>query len=143
MDEVQKARKRVKPTSTAQSGVFAPTQGVGRYLTLRAAPGAEVKGALIALVVLEDAGVRSLGLGHSLVSGLGINVEGFGAYKGHSGPGANMPATNADLWIFLGGSEMGSVNDRVEAHLGALGEAFNVIEDIPGFNYRNGRDLTG
>ena len=50
-----------------------------------------------------------LGLGPGLVQGLGRSVDGLRPFPNLSGPGCEVPSTQADIWCWFRGNDQGEV----------------------------------
>jgi putative iron-dependent peroxidase len=61
----------------------------------------------------------------------------------HAGPSCAFPSTKGALWTCVLGDDAGGVLDRARAIRAALGEGFDVDEDVASFRYKDGRDLSG
>jgi putative iron-dependent peroxidase len=84
-----------------------------------------------------------LGVGAPLSARLGVSVPGLRAFPALVGPGVAVPSTQGALLCVLGADDRGELVHRSRALHAALGRAFNAIEVIDAFTYREGRDLTG
>lgn len=126
-----------------QPGILAPVPPLSRYLEFSRLPGREVKPVLGALSALPLDDSLVVGLGPGLVAGLGSSVAGLRPFPAISGPGCNVPSTQADIWIWLRGDDRGDITRRSAEISGALGPAFERVRLVDGFKYGSGRDLTG
>ena len=87
---------------TAQPGILLPVPECCRYMTFSLAPGAEPRQALERLHAYGVDENMVVGVGQSVVSALGQSVEGLRPFPSLVGPGVDIPATPAALWIWLG-----------------------------------------
>ena len=131
-----------------QPGVFPDVPEACRYLTFGLRPQADPTTALEAL---RDRGLADgmvVGFGQSLVSLLGKDIPGLRPFPSLVGPGVDIPATPAALWIWLRGSDRGELVTRTRALGELLSSAFRLDEVVDGFKHDEspdglGRDLTG
>ncbi len=83
--------------STAQPGILAPVPSFSRYLEFAAVHDPDL------VPVLRDLASRPIdqelvvGVGPGLVQGLGQSIEGLRPFPGSSGPGCEVPSTQADI----------------------------------------------
>ncbi len=129
--------------SYSQKGILAPIPAVCRYLVLQSRPDANISDALnlIAGLAIDEDVV--LGLGAGFVSNLKINVPGLRAHPVLSGSGCKVPSTQADLWCWIRGSDQGAVLHIARSVISQLSAGFSLIQQVNGFKYGDGRDLTG
>ena len=103
------------------------------------------------LKALRDRGIGEemvIGLGQSLVSALGATVEGLRPFPTMVGPGVDIPATPAALWIWLRGADRGKMVHLAKELRQILSPAFRADEVVDGFKHDvtpegMGRDLSG
>lgn len=129
--------------STPQPGILAPVPPHARYLEFTRIPDhdpALTLGALAARPIDEGLVV---GLGPGLVRGLGGEIEGLRPFPALSGPGVEVPSTQADLWCWLRGDDRGRLLHAGRAVTEALAAGFRVSRIVDGFKFEDGRDLTG
>lgn len=128
---------------TAQPGIFEPVPAQGRYLTCQLRVGADPRTVLRRLAGQADGQHTIVGLGASLVRELDATVPGLRSFRGVDGARVKLPATPADLLIWLRGTDRGELLIR-SRHLEALiAPAFDVQDITDAFNHNHGRDLTG
>ncbi|MGS5087483.1 Dyp-type peroxidase [Hydrogenophaga sp. A37] len=128
---------------TAQPGIFEPVPAQGRYLTCQLRVGADPRAVLHRLAGQSDGQHTLVGLGASLVRELDATVPGLRSFRGVDGARVKLPATPADLLIWLRGTDRGELLIR-SRHLEALiAPAFDVQDITDAFNHNHGRDLTG
>lgn len=129
--------------AAAQPGILQPIPAQGRYLTCQLRVGTDPRDVLRALVARTDGEATVVGLGESLVRELGASVPGLKSFCGIDGARTKLPATPADLWLWLRGSDRGELLIR-SRHLSALlAPAFDVADITDAFSHRTNRDLTG
>lgn len=129
--------------SEHQPGILAPVPDLSRYLefcTLTDADIAPVLQALAAEPIDENV---VIGLGPGLTAGLGGDIDGLRPFPAISGPGCEVPSTQADLWIWLRGTDRGEITHRGRALAKILSPAFRAPLVDDGFKYGEGRDLSG
>ncbi len=133
---------------TAQPGILLSVPQNCRYLTFGLVPGADPAEALGRL---KEYGVDEgmvVGLGKSLVSVLGQEVDGLRPFPTLVGPGVDIPATPAALWVWLRGDDPGKLVHRANTLKKLLAPAFRADEVVDGFKHDEtpegmGRDLSG
>lgn len=129
--------------STAQPGILAPVPPCGRSMTFRLALEADPRPALAKLRKHFEPGWGVIGLGEPLVRALGKTVPGLRGFPSLAGPGCSVPATQAELWLFLRGTDRGALFDAGERVQALLDPAFVLDDAVDTFLYDGGRDLTG
>jgi putative iron-dependent peroxidase len=133
---------------TYQPGIMLPVPECCRYLTFGLVPGADPNEALGAL---RDSGIGEemvVGLGQSVALALGKSVPGLRPFPSLVGPGVDIPATPAALWIWLRGQDRGELVHRANHLKALLSPAFRLDESVDGFKHDEspdglGRDLSG
>lgn len=127
----------------AQAGILEPIPAQGRYLTCQLRVGSDPRIALRQLASHADGRSAVVGLGESLVRELGGSIPGLRSFRGIEGAHTKLPATPADLMIWLRGTDRGELlicSRRIE-HL--IAPAFDVRDITDAFSHANGKDLTG
>lgn len=129
--------------SEPQPGILAPVPSLSRYLEFGTLTDADIASVLQALAAepLDENVV--IGLGPGLTAGLGGDIDGLRPFPAISGPGCEVPSTQADLWIWLRGSDRGEITHRGRALTKILSPAFRAPLVDDGFKYGDGRDLSG
>lgn len=127
----------------AQAGILEPIPAHGRYLTCQLRMGVDPRVVLRRLASQADGRASVVGLGESLVRALGTEVPGLKTFSGIPGARIKLPATPADLLIWLRGTDRGDLLIRSRHIETLLAPAFDVTDITDAFNHRNGRDLTG
>jgi putative iron-dependent peroxidase len=134
--------------ATVQPGVLCDVPQGCRYLNWGLIPGADP---LEPLEALRDMGIGEemvVGLGQSLVSLLGKEIEGLRPFPTLVGPGVDIPATPTALWIWLRGTDRGKMVHLTNRLKKTLAPAFRLDETVDGFKHDEtpegmGRDLSG
>ncbi|MGD2121830.1 MAG: Dyp-type peroxidase [Gemmatimonadota bacterium] len=132
----------------SQPGILLPVPQCCRYLTFGLIPGAEPTQALTDLKELGIGETMVVGIGKSVVSALGHEVPGLRSFPSLVGPGVDIPATPAGLWIWLRGEDPGKLVHTTNRLKSLLSSAFRLDEVMGGFKYDEtpeglGRDLSG
>jgi putative iron-dependent peroxidase len=116
---------------------------LSRYFEFGALPGADHRAALRQLAARPVDERVVVGIGPGLAHGLGRPVAGLRPFPALSGPGCEVPSTQADLWVWVRGEDRGhimhlgrSIEEIVEA-------AFRRDRLVDGFKYDRGLDLSG
>ena len=128
---------------SAQAGILAPVPGHARYLEFGAIPGTDAAAALRSLASRSLGTDFVVGLGSGFVAGLGRTIDGLRPFSSWSGPGCEVPATQADLWCWLRGTDRGEITHLARAIVSALNSAFRCDRIVDGFKHGRGLDLTG
>jgi putative iron-dependent peroxidase len=126
------------PTGAATpQGILAPTPPVARYLTFALAHPKHARAALDALP--NDDRKTVIALGAPLAPHVG-EVAGLRRFPALS---PLFPSTQGALWVALLHGDATAIFDRGARIAEALAPAFSLVEDVPAFTYRDGRDLSG
>lgn len=129
--------------SEPQPGILAPVPNLSRYFEFCTRMDADVAPVLRALAAEPVDETVVIGLGPGLTAGLGADVDGLRPFPAISGPGCDIPSTQADLWIWIRGDDRGEITHRGRALEHILRPAFRAPLITDGFKYGEGRDLTG
>ncbi|MCR4378495.1 MAG: Dyp-type peroxidase [Rhodospirillales bacterium] len=137
------------PQATPQAGIFIEgnrAQHVLEYTLKADAPMADVKSALARARADVPAGIAQvLAVGPGLWARLARNHMPLGLtdFQPITGPKAHAPASQRDVLVWLHGPARDAVFDAAKAVDHALqGVAVREL-DLPGFTYRDSRDMTG
>lgn len=113
--------------SLSQPGILAPVPSFSRYL--------------------EFGAVRDMdpviGLGPGLVQGFEGSIRGLRPFPALSGPGCEIPSTQADIWCWVRGTDRGHITHAGRSIAKALQPAFRCDRLVDGFKFDRGLDLTG
>ena len=129
--------------NTSQSGILASVPKFARYLEFSAIAdrdNAPVLGQLAARPFDQELVV---GIGPGLVQGLGQSIKGLRPFPALSGPGCEIPSTQADIWCWVRGDDRGRITHTALAFMRLLRPAFRCDRLVDGFKYDQGLDLTG
>ena len=126
-----------------QTGILAAVPMMGRYLSFSAQPLGDHRAALRSLSELADGQRLVVGLGESLVRALGRDIAGLRGFASAVGPGLDVPATPAALWVWLRGEDRGELVHRTRAVLSAVGGALLLEQLVDSFRHGRGLDLSG
>ncbi len=130
-------------SSTPQSGILAPVPSFSRYLEFGAIPDRDIAPVLGQLASRPVDQELVLGIGPGLVQGLGQSIKGLRPFPGLSGPGCEIPSTQADIWCWVRGDDRGRITHAARAVVRLLQPAFRCDRLVDGFKYEQGLDLTG
>lgn len=129
--------------TNSQAGILADVPVLSRYLEFALKPDSDPA------PVLKDLASRNLGsdlvigLGAGLVSGLKGNVDGLRPFQGMTGPGVEVPSTQADVWCWVRGTDRGEITHLGRSVGAQLVPAFQRSRLVDGFKYDISRDLSG
>jgi putative iron-dependent peroxidase len=126
-----------------QPAILQPVPQQARYISYTLIPGADPRAALRALAAQVDGDKVVAGLGLSLVSALGKNIDGLRSFPQMATQGIDIPSTPAALWMWLRGSDRGVLLKRQRQLDATLSAAFQPDSVIDAFIHGTGRDLTG
>ncbi len=129
--------------STSQPGILEPVPSFARYLEFAAIPDQDPVPVLRDFASWKLDQTVVVGLGPGLVQGLKQSIEGLRALPSLSGPGCEVPSTQADIWCWIRGSDRGQITHSARSLAHALRPAFRCERVVDGFKYNQGRDLTG
>jgi porphyrinogen peroxidase len=130
-------------TTNAQPGILQPLPSVARYLTFVAADTTQLRTALQTLREHADGNHCVVGLGESLVRGLGANIPELRPFPVLAGAAIEIPSTGGALWCWLRGVDRGELLHETRGLVAKLSPAFELAQAIDAFKYDIGRDLTG
>ncbi len=89
--------------SLHQIGILAPGPSLGRFLFFQLAPGDDPRAAVKAIQGLDVDEDIVVGFGSSLVLATGGRIDGLRAFPSLTGPGIEVPSTQAAAWCWLRG----------------------------------------
>ena len=139
--------------ATPQTGIFALGDAAHIYLEFAMTPGTSAEKLVRAVVAIHEprttvGGVNAVfGLRPELWRAVApddapAELTGFNAPL----PGAagySMPATQADLWLWIAGASYDVVFDLEREAIVKLAPAATLVRELDGWSYRHSRDLTG
>ena len=126
-----------------QPGILAPVPKLARYLSFSLEAGSKPERSLAALQSLVDGDSVVVGLGLSLVRVLGGEIPGLRVFPAQFGTGLILPSTSSALWCWLRGEDRGRLLHSSKKIITAVSSSFALESVLDGFQYDNGRDLTG
>lgn len=129
--------------SNIQSGILADVPRLARYLVFSLKAEADPTTSLQLLTNTDFSDSAVIGLGRSLVTALGKNIEGLKSFPVYSGPGFDVPSTPASLWIWLRGNDRGELLHQSLELQQLLADSFELDNVIDAFQYKDSRDLSG
>ena len=129
--------------STSQPGILAPGPELSRFMEFSVMAGGNPLPVLRQLAVRPATQELVIGLGPGLIRGLDRSVEGLRPFPNLSGPGCEVPSTQADLWCWIRGSDQGEIMHAGRQITAMLAPAFQRDRLVDGFTYGEGRDLSG
>ena len=126
-----------------QPGILAPVPKVSRYLEFSRRHDADPRKALRALAARKVTDEVIVGIGPAMVALLKGKVPGLHPFPSISGPGVNVVATQADLWIWLRGRDRGELVHTGNELSEMVAPAFGLDRLVDGFMFTDSRDLSG
>jgi len=129
--------------NTVQPGILSEETPLARYLVFTLEPGSNPAPVLQAFGDAIEGEKTVVGLGKSLTMALGKNIDGLETFPVLAGPGFSVPATQAELWLWLRGEDRGELLHRTRDLTQILADAFAPIQVIDAFQYRGNHDLSG
>ncbi len=127
----------------AQPGILAPVPRLARYLSFQLRPDSNPTTAVTELAELADGDKIVVGLGASLLGAMDQDIDALDIFPGYSSVGFDVPSTPFSLWCWLRHEDRGEhvhVTHTIEE---ILGDAFDIVDVVDAFQYRDSRDLTG
>jgi putative iron-dependent peroxidase len=136
-----------------QSGIFALGEAAHIYLELTAGDGVAPEELVRAVVVIDES--RTTARDVNVVIGFRPEIwqvvashDAPAGLKGFNDPlsgseGFSMPATQADLFVWIAGGSHDMVFDFAREALAKLAPVALVAREIDGWSYKHNRDLTG
>jgi len=129
--------------SNIQPGILADVPRLARYLVFSLKAEADPTTSLQLLTNTDFNDSAVIGLGRSLITALGKNIEGLKSFPVYSGPGFDVPSTPASLWIWLRGNDRGELLHQSLEIQQLLADSFELDNVIDAFQYKDSRDLSG
>lgn len=129
--------------TTPQAGILADVPKLSRYLEFSLKPDADPAPALRDLATRRLGKDVVIGLGAGLVAVLKGSVDGLRPFPVLSGPGVDVPSTQADIWCWIRGDDRGEITHLGRSIAAQVSPAFRRSRLIDGFKYDISRDLSG
>jgi putative iron-dependent peroxidase len=129
--------------SDVQQGILAPIDAAARYLTFTISNEDKVAATLTALRAVVSGRDTVVGIGHSLVERFGRPIDGLTDFPAFAVKDRQLPATPADVWVWLRSDDRGELTLRSRALERLLAPAFELQDAVDAFRYANDRDLSG
>ena len=129
--------------TNSQPGILAPLPNHSRYIEFSVVADCDPVSCLKQLALRRVGSDLVIGLGSGLVQGMGKSVVGLHGFQAESGPGCEVPSTQADLWCWIRGDDRGQNALLGRELTRALKPAFKVERLVDGFKYETGLDLSG
>ena len=133
--------------STSQAGILADLPDLSRYLEFNLLPDSDPAPVLRDLAARNPGAEMVIGIGSGLVSALKGSVPGMRAFPAMSGPGVEVPSTQADVWCWIRGTDRGQITHLGRSVTAQLSPAFERSRLVDGFKFdvsrEIGRDLSG
>ena len=129
--------------NNSQPGILKPIPISARYLLFSIEDQHSIPEALSRLSLLADGDDVVIGIGHSLISCLGAEIDGMRALPSFVSCGIEIPATHGALWCWLRGSDRGDLIHKEREITKAVAPALVIENIVDAFKHGNGLDLSG
>lgn len=133
--------------TTPQAGILADLPDLSRYLEFNVLPESDPAPVLRDLAARQLGAEMVIGIGSGLISRLNGSVPAVRAFPAMSGPGVEVPSTQADLWCWIRGTDRGEITHLSRSVTAQLSPAFKRSRLVDGFKFdisrEIGRDLSG
>lgn len=133
--------------STPQPGILADLPQQSRYLEFSVIPDSDPTSVLRDLATRQLGAEMVIGIGSSLVGARKNSVAELRSFPAMSGPGCEIPSTQADLWCWIRGTDRGEITHLGRSITAQLSPAVQRSRLIDGFKFDKdrdiGRDLSG
>ena len=126
-----------------QPGILEEIPALARYQFFRLKPGAAPLTSLKALAKIAVEQDIVVGLGHSLLSSLDVEVPNMHKMPEFDGKGIDTPSTPFALMCWIRGEDRGDLLHKARLVRQLLDDAFVVELVTDAFSYKTGKDLTG
>ena len=123
-----------------QPAILAPVPAAARFVTFGFRHASDPGRALVRLAAWQRDPNVVVGLGEPLLARARGRIEGMRAFPSDI---ALFPRTQEALWAAFTHTDRGAAFDAGRAFSNMLGDALRVVEEIDGFVYRGGKDLSG
>lgn len=139
--------------ATPQTGIFALGDSAHIYLEFTALPGVPAETLVREVIAMHEPGTTVGGVNQVI----GFRPEVWRAVAPDDTPpdltsfvadlrgadGYTMPATQADVWLWVAGASYDVVFDLGRAAVKHLATSATLVRELEGWSYRHSRDLTG
>jgi len=129
--------------STPQPGILPDVPILARYLEFGLLPDADPAPVLRKLASRPIDKSLVVGFGPGLVQKLGHGIAPLRPFPALSGPGCEVPSTQAHVWCWMRGGDRGHIMHLGRSVTQLLRPAFRRDRLADGFKYDTGRDLSG
>ncbi len=129
--------------SSPQPAILAPLPPHGVFLTLALAPAIDARRVLERLSRFSLGDRDVLAIGAPLVRALGADLAALRPFPALAGAGVAIPSTQGAIYFHAGADDPGAALLRGRALVAALEGSVRVQDDVIGFTYDAGRDLSG
>ncbi len=129
--------------SAPQSAILSPLPSHARFLEFVTLADRDTRAVLRDIATLGSGQNMVIGFGSGLVQALGGSVTGLKAFPSMSGPGCEVPSTQADIWCWITGEDRGDILHEARRFSAAISAGFRCVRSLDAFRYQSGLDLTG
>jgi putative iron-dependent peroxidase len=127
----------------SQPGILLPVPAHARFMEFGAVNDLDPSAGLEFLASRPVAADVVIGIGPGLVQRLGRSIDGLRSFPSLSGPGCEIPSTQAEIWCWIRGTDRGVITFTGKSICKGLEPAFRCDRLVDGFFHEGGRDLTG
>jgi putative iron-dependent peroxidase len=124
----------------SQAPILAPVPAAARFVTFGFRHATDPGKALVRLAGWQRDPNVVVGLGEPLLSRAKGHIEGMRSFPADL---AMFPSTQEALWVAFTHRDRSAAFDAGRAFASTLDDSLRVVEEIDGFVYRGGRDLSG
>lgn len=129
--------------SKYQNAILSGETALARYLSFKLVETNELVTCLEDIKQWIDGETVVLGIGQSLVSALGKEINGLKIMPANHAAGVEVPSTPVALWLWLRGDDRGELYHRSRFFEDALSPCFEPVDVLDSFQYDENRDLSG
>ena len=127
----------------SQPGILTPVPNHSRYLEFGLDLDLDIAAVIKSLASWKIDETSVIGFGPAVLSLLGHPLEPLRSFPAMSGPGCEVPSTQADLWCWLRGVDRGKLVHQARDFKKIVEPAFHCDSVVDGFMYDIGRDISG
>lgn len=128
---------------TPQAAILEAIPAHARHLFFTLKPKSDPRDALRALAAACEGRAAVLGVGAGVAAALGREIPGLHGFPSLPQARPAIPVTQRALWLWLRGDDPGDLLRQGHALTAHAAPAFELVQAIDSFRYRDSRDLSG